>query len=1240
MKKVRIILIALVPLFIAFVYFILPSKIAVNSTQSDIQGGVLSEKQRLIKSKGQSPNGFVEYFQAITNKPGRQYQTNYKFKEFNKARENFQKTNVRMTSMVSEVTSRGPGNVGGRTRAIVVDPDDNTYSTWFAGSASGGIWKTTDRGQSWTNLTEDLPNLSTNSLAMAPSNHDVMYAGTGEVFAGNLSFVRGNGIFKSTDRGTIGSWSQLESTVNDLRFNSVNRIVIDPTSEDVLVVCTNYGVYRSVDGGVSWTEAYKSQSEVQDLVATPDNFDVQYAGVNGVGIIKSVDGGQTWIKSSSGIGDGERFEVAIAPSNSDVIYTSTYNSADETLIYRSTDAGENWALLSFSSDEYYLGEQGWYDNSIAVNPYDENEVYVGGVYVGKYLVTGETATTDPDFIGVDLENVNFLSFVNFGQTAFGGALALGDGSNASTEFFNVEIRFGAGMSQKAHRFQVPADGGTNSNGGPGVPDSDYAYQDYIDVPFEVWDIDNNRQLMVSFRDQQRDGAFSLNPRDDTNDPDLLNSREYLFISNIDYSESPDSDIMVDGGHLAKNMYFFWPILTDGETWDEDSEQNGIMRIKFGSLVTVDATPEAVSDSRGTYGGKNSGLHADHHNLTFIKTDEANETFMIVNGNDGGLGLSEDNGETWTQILDGYVTTQFYGADKKPGADQFFGGMQDNGTWLSPSGESASEESQYSEKIGGDGFEVIWHAQDPDKLIGGFQNGGFRRSTDGGNIWQGAEVNFRSGSATVPFISRLASSRTNPDVVYVPLAEGVAKSEDFAETWSRRAISATDGWTQLDSEGTPIAYSTFDMEVSLSNHNIVWGGCAMTSAINVFVSVDAGEVYNPVTKYDVMGSLSGIATHPHQDSTAYLLFSLQGLPKVIRTTDLGASWEDISGFEGNESSDNGFPDVIAHSLLVMPHAPQTIWVGTEIGLFESTDNGVTWHYAEIGLPAVSIWSMKVVDDQVVFGTHGRGIWTATIDELPSSQSLVKTAEYTGELSLQLDVNFASDHDKVDFYVDDKLVESLTAVSAGDTDVTVTIEPTLLENSEVYMITENSGKSIRSIKQFVDVDFTPKILGASQDDQSALEVNLTLGINELYSEVDVIINGEIATSLGAITETGELVVNVPVAQTGEKVVSVVGHLGDLSFTSMETTVNVTVLGIKDVSKNFSIYPNPTHRRVMIDALDQSNIHSVEVLTLSGASLMSLDAAQSKGVVNLESLEAGVYFLKVATDNGIFTKRVIKQ
>ncbi len=114
----------------------------------------------------------------------------------------------------------------------------------------------------------------------------------------------------------------------------------------------------------------------------------------------------------------------------------------------------------------------------------------------------------------------------------------------------------------------------------------------------------------------------------------------------------------------------------------------------------------------------------------------------------------------------------------------------------------------------------------------------------------------------------------------------------------------------------------------------------------------------------------------------MLFSAYGQPKILRTTDLGQTWQDLSGFAdspGGEST-NGFPDVAVYDLLVMPHDPDVLWAGTEIGLFESTDGGENWEYADNGLPAVSVWQMKLVDDQVILATHGRGIWTLDLPRL--------------------------------------------------------------------------------------------------------------------------------------------------------------------------------------------------------------------------------------------------------------------
>lgn len=114
-----------------------------------------SQKKMSLRAKQDKPGELLKYFQEITTKWGEEkpgYGPNYRHKEFQKALNLKKKTKTQRTATITEVISRGPGNVGGRTRALIVDPDDATSNTWFAGSASGGIWKTTDAGQTWTNL--------------------------------------------------------------------------------------------------------------------------------------------------------------------------------------------------------------------------------------------------------------------------------------------------------------------------------------------------------------------------------------------------------------------------------------------------------------------------------------------------------------------------------------------------------------------------------------------------------------------------------------------------------------------------------------------------------------------------------------------------------------------------------------------------------------------------------------------------------------------------------------------------------------------------------------------------------------------------------------------------------------------------------------------------------------------------------------------------------------------------------
>ena len=144
-----------------------------------------------------------------------EYKPGYRFRELDKA-----PRSIRSADKSVVWNQRGPGNVAGRARGIIVDPGDATGLTWFIAAVGGGVWYTADGGSTWAHLTDDMPNLAIQSLAMAASNPDVIYAGTGESFY-NVDTMNGNGIIKSTDRGV--TWAPLASTVGGLNMDGMNN---------------------------------------------------------------------------------------------------------------------------------------------------------------------------------------------------------------------------------------------------------------------------------------------------------------------------------------------------------------------------------------------------------------------------------------------------------------------------------------------------------------------------------------------------------------------------------------------------------------------------------------------------------------------------------------------------------------------------------------------------------------------------------------------------------------------------------------------------------------------------------------------------------------------------------------------------------------------------------------------------------------------------------------------------------
>jgi photosystem II stability/assembly factor-like uncharacterized protein len=972
------------------------------------------ESESYVEQEFNGPEEFFAFQKNIRIPDGAEthgYAPGFRVREYENAKASAvaRKRSGRMQSNgVVEWKERGPNNVPGRTRGLIVDPDDPAKNTWYAGSVGGGVWKTTNGGTNWTLITPDLPNLATTVLVMAESNHDIIYLGTGEGF-GNLDGISGSGMFKSTDRGQ--TWTYLPATSN---FGDINRAIVDPDNANIVVVATNSGIYRTVNGGTGWSKV-SDRTWVQDLKATPGNFNIQYATQRFVGVIKSTDAGQTWNLSTTGLtpsplsGQG-RVEIAVSPVNTNRIFASTQGnySGTESDLYVSEDAGNLWVPVNvvFNNENVdFLGGQGWYDNTIACDPFNADIVYFGGVNLFRSQLSGTSTVTS---YGVQ-DETGFLSLVNFSASQYGGRLEIGTGANKS-----VEVRFGNGKSQFAHRFTVPANGGTNGDGGAGIPDNNYTYQNYVEVPFEVWEVDNQgndvRQLMISFRDQQRDGQFNLNVRDDVNDPQLLTAREYIYIHYLTYQETPAASIMVNGGQTVQQMYFFWPTLASG-TWNPATLPNVKLKIIVGN--PRNATTVTVSDAYGQFDSKNRfvnygvDFHPDQHNLVMIPM--SGNTFKILSANDGGVFVSNtssspgiNNGD-WSMRGKTYNTGQFYGADKRPGVDEYIGGMQDNGTWKSPANQSATSSSNYIFNIGGDGFEVLWHNLDDQKIIGGSQGNSFRRSTNGGGFWTNATTGL---SGNHPFISKLANSRHNPDRIYTLSSAGVFYSTNFGESWTLTPI--TQKWGS--------STSLMDVEVSRADANIVWAGSGMTADRNIHVSTNAGLSFTPANNSTLIsGGITKLASHPHEPNTAYVLFSQAGNPKILRTTDLGQTWEDISGFGNGDVSINGFPDVAVYCLYVRPDNPDIIWAGTEIGIVESLDNGQNWALLE-DFPSVAVWDMKGQDDQVIIATHGRGIWTATIEASQISGAPPEIIAYgtSPKEKLVLKVKSVEAFDRIDFY----------------------------------------------------------------------------------------------------------------------------------------------------------------------------------------------------------------------------------
>ena len=326
----------------------------------------------------------------------------------------------------------GPDLISGR--CTEVQGIAGNRNVIFASFASGGFWKTENGGETWRSLTEALGTQAIGSFAVAPSNQNIIYIGTGEANIFRASFP-GIGVFKSVDGGKSWKASGLENT------GTISRIIVHPTNTDVVYVSAggnewsynnDRGVYKSENGGKTWSRILGSDEKTGsvDLVMDPSDPNTLIVSTwnrirrrwsdpvpeDGDYLYKTTDAGKTWKKLTNGLPETKftgRIGLSFSKSNTNVVYAYVDNHTPKRApkegeldpygrpiqvipygvqVYRSDDKGENWKKVSTEDEklERFAGTYGWVFGQIRVDPNNDNVVYIMGVPLAKSVDGGKT----------------------------------------------------------------------------------------------------------------------------------------------------------------------------------------------------------------------------------------------------------------------------------------------------------------------------------------------------------------------------------------------------------------------------------------------------------------------------------------------------------------------------------------------------------------------------------------------------------------------------------------------------------------------------------------------------------------------------------------------------------------------------------------------------------------------------------------------------------------------------------
>ncbi len=662
---------------------------------------------------------------------------------------------------------------------------------------------------------------------------------------------------------------------------------------------------------------------VDNSVATPIIYVASAAG----GVFKSVDNGANWIPIFDDAGVLPIGAIALNPQNTDIIYVGTgeANSGADTYegngIYKSIDGGGTWTYVGLSNS-YHIGR-------LVVDPLRPDTIYaaVGGKHFGA--LNSERGLYRSDDGGATW--VQKL-YVSDSTSCIDLALHPSTGTVFAcmwekVRFKGDHVRLG-GITSGLHRSTDFGDNWTLVSGTGNYP--------------------------AQASNISRIG-ITVDPSSNTVYSSIIDLNGYdLFgvykSTDLGLTWTQTNDAALDGMFGGFGWYF------------------GQIRVAPGNpnLVYALGVQLYISDDGGSsWYWDGDGIHVDHHALSLLPNASFPGEYFAYEGCDGGVNYRAKESDSWSNLAN-MPNTQFYAIhiDESNPYSRYYGGTQDNGSMrtLTPANLNSWEDI-----LGGDGFYCLVDYTDEDVVYAEYQNGYLLKSTNGTIGWGYAMDGIDYNNDRHNWNTPIAMSPGDHNVLYYG-SQYLYKTEDGADNWTPVSGDLSSGpYPTYPSFGT---ITTID--VGHQNNDVIYVG---TDDGNIWVTQNGGTNWTQINTAIPDRWITRVTADPRDDAVVYATISgydwSEPMPHVYRSTNYGADWVSISG---------DLPDSPVHDVIPDPHDNNTVWIGTDFGVYITEDMGSTWLPFGSGLPMAPVHDIDFNSNPsriMIAGTHGRSLYRTVV-----------------------------------------------------------------------------------------------------------------------------------------------------------------------------------------------------------------------------------------------------------------------